>query len=110
MAPEVFSQSSQYGTKADVFSYGLCVWEIHAAQLPFGHLKPAAAAAEMAYKRSRPPLPTAPDGAFPAHILQMLQSAWHPDPQVPLTFHSFNCARSVEFSFSADRVLLSWFR
>lgn len=51
MAPEVFTQCGRYDRKADVFSYALCVWEIHAAELPFAHLKPAAAAAEMAYKR-----------------------------------------------------------
>ena len=51
MAPEIFTQSGRYDRKADVFSYVLCVWEIHAAELPFAYLKPAAAAAEMAYKR-----------------------------------------------------------
>lgn len=52
MAPEVFTQSCNYDQKVDVFSYGLVLWEIHAAELPFCHLKPAAAAVEMAYKQS----------------------------------------------------------
>lgn len=52
MAPEIFTQCGRYDRKADVFSYALCIWELHAAELPFAHLKPAAAAAEMAYKRS----------------------------------------------------------
>jgi serine/threonine-protein kinase TNNI3K len=51
MAPEIFTQCGRYDRKADVFSYALCIWEIHAAELPFAQLKPAAAAAEMAYKR-----------------------------------------------------------
>ena len=52
MAPEVFTQSCRYDHKVDVFSFALVLWEIHTAELPFSHLKPAAAAAEMAYKRS----------------------------------------------------------
>jgi serine/threonine-protein kinase TNNI3K len=52
MAPEVFTQSCRYDHKVDVFSFALVLWEIHTAELPFSQLKPAAAAAEMAYKRS----------------------------------------------------------
>lgn len=81
MAPEIFTQCGRYDRKADVFSYALCIWELHAAELPFAHLKPAAAAAEMAYKRGRPPLPPHPTVQFPAHILYMITSAWHHDPK-----------------------------
>jgi len=62
------------------FSYALVLWEIHTAELPFSHLKPAAAAAEMAYKKSRPALPTAPTAQFPEHIIEVLNQAWLPDP------------------------------
>ncbi|KRZ97039.1 Serine/threonine-protein kinase TNNI3K [Trichinella sp. T8] len=40
MAPEIFLQSGSYTTKADVFSYALCVWEIYTGDIPFVHLKP----------------------------------------------------------------------
>ena len=70
MAPEVFTQCTKYSGKvgrvqsetsscilsscllsqADVFSFGLCLWELLAAELPFSHLKPAAAAADMAFR------------------------------------------------------------
>lgn len=80
MAPEVFSQSGRYDRRVDVFSFALVVWEIHSAELPFSHLKPAAAAAEMAYKRARPPLPDQPTSQFPAPVLGLLPMAWHPDP------------------------------
>uniref|UniRef100_A0A1I7UJQ2 Protein kinase domain-containing protein n=1 Tax=Caenorhabditis tropicalis TaxID=1561998 RepID=A0A1I7UJQ2_9PELO len=80
MAPEVFSQSGKYDRKVDVFSFALVVWEIHTAELPFSHLKPAAAAAEMTYKRGRPTLPNQPTAQFPTHILSLVSQAWHPEP------------------------------
>ena len=69
MAPEVFTQVSssaviscldiltfkctKYSIKADVFSFALCLWELLAGELPFSHLKPAAAAADMAFRNLR---------------------------------------------------------
>lgn len=82
MAPEVFTQSCRYDQKVDVFSYALVVWEIHTAELPFSNLKPAAAAAEMAYKKSRPQLPKGPTPQFPEHILKMITAAWNPKPEL----------------------------
>ena len=58
MAPEVFTQCTKYSVQADVFSYALCIWELMSVELPFAHLKPAAAAADMAYRHARPPLST----------------------------------------------------
>nr|CAD2194170.1 unnamed protein product [Meloidogyne enterolobii] len=78
MAPEVFTQSCRYDHKVDVFSFALVLWEIHTAELPFSHLKPAAAAAEMAYKRNRPLLPSEPNAQFPKHIIEILNQAWQP--------------------------------
>ncbi|CAL4059406.1 unnamed protein product [Meganyctiphanes norvegica] len=77
MAPEVFTQCTRYSIKADVFSFGLCLWEILASELPFAHLKPAAAAADMAYKNSRPPL----DMAFPVEASGLLEKAWNKAPE-----------------------------
>uniref|UniRef100_A0A0N4ZEU3 Protein kinase domain-containing protein n=1 Tax=Parastrongyloides trichosuri TaxID=131310 RepID=A0A0N4ZEU3_PARTI len=80
MAPEVFTQCSKYDQKVDVFSFALVLWEIHSSELPFSHLKPAAAAAEMAYKRSRPPLPTYPTNQFPDHIIKVISMSWNQEP------------------------------
>ncbi|CAD5220579.1 unnamed protein product [Bursaphelenchus xylophilus] len=86
MAPEVFTQCCQYDEKVDVFSYALVIWEIHSAELPFGQLKPAAAAAEMAYKKSRPPLPSEPTSQFPGHIIKVIEDGWNPNPNLRPTF------------------------
>lgn len=78
MAPEVFSQNTQYSIKADIFSYALCIWELLSGELPFAHLKPAAAAAEMAYRSTRPPIAI----TIPKSIVNILQMMWSPNPEV----------------------------
>ncbi|XP_072015376.1 serine/threonine-protein kinase TNNI3K-like [Amphiura filiformis] len=82
MAPEVFTQNTKYSVMADVFSYALCLWELLSGELPFGHLKPAAAAAEMAYRNTRPPIAI----TFPKSIVNILQVTWHPNPDERPTF------------------------
>ena len=77
MAPEVFTQCTKYSIKADVFSFALCVWELLAGELPFSHLKPAAAAADIAYRQARPPLHHL---GLPAGVERLLGRAWDRQP------------------------------
>ncbi|KAJ8300565.1 hypothetical protein KUTeg_022084 [Tegillarca granosa] len=77
MAPEIFTQCTKYSIKADIFSYSLCLWEILAGELPFSHLKPAAAAADMAYHNTRPPIAV----TFPKPLVTILQRSWHANPE-----------------------------
>ncbi|KAL4218676.1 Serine/threonine-protein kinase tnni3k [Mactra antiquata] len=77
MAPEIFTQCTKYSTKADVFSFSLCLWELLASELPFAHLKPAAAAAEMAYHQTRPPIAV----TFPKPLVTLIQRGWNPNPE-----------------------------
>jgi serine/threonine-protein kinase TNNI3K len=101
MAPEIFTQSVRYTVRADMFSYSLSLWELFSGELPFGHLKPgkkfcsldnlilfftkimpctAAAAADMAYRNKRPPLP----GTFPTQISLVIQKGWDAIPEVQI--------------------------
>jgi len=82
MAPEIFTQSTNYTVKADMFSFALCLWELLSSELPFQHLKPAAAAADMAYKNLRPPINT----LWPANFQELLRLGWHEDSQERPTF------------------------
>ncbi|XP_040262638.1 serine/threonine-protein kinase TNNI3K isoform X1 [Bufo bufo] len=77
MAPEVFSQSTRYTIKADVFSYALCLWELLTGEIPFAHLKPAAAAADMAYHHIRPPI----GYSIPKPISSLLMRGWNACPE-----------------------------
>nr|XP_021523445.1 serine/threonine-protein kinase TNNI3K isoform X1 [Aotus nancymaae] len=77
MAPEVFTQCTRYTIKADVFSYALCLWEILTGEIPFAHLKPAAAAADMAYHHIRPPI----GYSIPKPISSLLIRGWNACPE-----------------------------
>ncbi|XP_038166799.1 serine/threonine-protein kinase TNNI3K [Arvicola amphibius] len=77
MAPEVFTQSTRYTIKADVFSYALCLWELLTGEIPFAHLKPAAAAADMAYHHIRPPI----GYSIPKPISSLLMRGWNACPE-----------------------------
>ncbi|EPY85670.1 serine/threonine-protein kinase TNNI3K, partial [Camelus ferus] len=77
MAPEVFTQCTRYTIKADVFSYALCLWELLTGEIPFAHLKPAAAAADMAYHHIRPPI----GYSIPQPISSLLMRGWNACPE-----------------------------
>ena len=76
MFPQVFTQCTRYSLKADVFSFGLCLWEVLTSELPLAHLKPAAAAADMAYRHSRPPV----DLLQSKEVESLTQACWHKNP------------------------------
>ncbi|CAG01450.1 unnamed protein product [Tetraodon nigroviridis] len=78
MAPEVFTQCTRYSVKADMFSYALCLWELFTGEIPFAHLKPAAAAADMAYHHIRPPI----GYSIPKPISTLLMRGWYACPEV----------------------------
>ncbi|XP_075895727.1 serine/threonine-protein kinase TNNI3K [Nelusetta ayraudi] len=77
MAPEVFTQCTRYSVKADMFSYALCLWELLTGEIPFAHLKPAAAAADMAYHHIRPPI----GYSIPRLISALLMRGWNSSPE-----------------------------
>ncbi|XP_034162534.1 serine/threonine-protein kinase TNNI3K isoform X3 [Pangasianodon hypophthalmus] len=77
MAPEVFTQCTRYTVKADMFSYALCLWELLTGEIPFAHLKPAAAAADMAYHHIRPPI----GYSIPKPLSALLMRGWNACPE-----------------------------
>ncbi|KAI4828324.1 hypothetical protein KUCAC02_022421, partial [Chaenocephalus aceratus] len=75
---EVFTQCTRYSVKADMFSYALCLWELLTGEIPFAHLKPAAAAADMAYHHIRPPV----GYSIPKPISAFLMRGWNACPEL----------------------------
>ena len=83
-APEVL-RGEQYDEKADVFSYGIVVWETVTRQPPYAGLNPMQLIGQVAYNKPslRPPIP--PNCPCP-ELIDLMCQCWHDDPNVRPTF------------------------
>ena len=60
MAPEVLQSDSNYTHKADIYSFGIVMWEIMAREPPFRGLKPHEIMAQVLNMQKRPDLSKVP--------------------------------------------------
>ncbi|KAH7285497.1 hypothetical protein KP509_33G031200 [Ceratopteris richardii] len=75
MAPEVI-EHWPYNRKADVFSFGIVLWELLTGKLPYEHLTPLQAAVGVVQKGLRP---TIPKNIHP-RVAELLPRCWQQDP------------------------------
>ncbi|KAL1315993.1 serine/threonine-protein kinase STY17 [Arachis duranensis] len=75
MAPEVI-EHKPYDQKADVFSFGIALWELLTGELPYSYLTPLQAAVGVVQKGLRP---TIPKNTHP-RLSELLQRCWQQDP------------------------------
>ncbi|KAL1565869.1 Serine/threonine-protein kinase sty46 [Salvia divinorum] len=75
MAPEVI-EHKPYDHKADVFSFGVVVWELLTGKLPHEYLTPLQAAVAVVQRGVRPTIPTHTN----AKLAELLERCWHKDP------------------------------
>ncbi|MBA0861662.1 hypothetical protein Goshw_030153, partial [Gossypium schwendimanii] len=75
MAPEVI-EHKPYDHKADVFSFGISLWELLTGELPYGLLTPLQAAVAVVQKSLRP---TIPKHTHP-RLRELLERCWLQDP------------------------------
>ncbi|XP_069146625.1 serine/threonine-protein kinase STY46 isoform X2 [Solanum lycopersicum] len=75
MAPEII-EHKPYDHKADIFSFGVLLWELMTGKLPYEYLTPLQAAIGVVQKGLRP--------AIPKHthpkIAELLEKCWQRDP------------------------------
>ncbi|CAK8540060.1 unnamed protein product [Lathyrus sativus] len=76
MAPEVI-EHKPYDQKADVFSFGISLWELLTGELPYSYLTPLQAAVGVVQKGLRPIIPkhTHP------RLSELLERCWQQDPK-----------------------------
>ncbi|GAB4853115.1 Serine/threonine-protein kinase sty46 [Ancistrocladus abbreviatus] len=74
MAPEVI-EHKPYDHKADVFSFGIVLWELLTGKLPYEHLTPLQAAVGVVQKGLRP---TIPKNTHPK-LADLLERCWQQD-------------------------------
>ncbi|KAI5668851.1 hypothetical protein M9H77_18704 [Catharanthus roseus] len=75
MAPEVI-EHKPYNHKADVFSFGIVLWELLTGKLPYDHLTPLQAAVGVVQKGLRP---TVPRHTHPL-VVELLERCWQQEP------------------------------
>nr|CAD1844780.1 unnamed protein product [Ananas comosus var. bracteatus] len=81
MAPEVIEHKF-YDHKADVFSFGIVLWELLAGKLPYEDLTPLQAAVAVVQKGLRP---TIPKDTHPK-LAVLLEKCWQQDPALRPNF------------------------
>ncbi|CEO96152.1 Protein kinase domain-containing protein [Plasmodiophora brassicae] len=81
MAPEVIS-NEMYTEKADVYSFGIIVWELFARKVPFEGMNGVQVSVAVSTKGLRPDMP--PD--VPAGVARLIEDCWTTDPQARPTF------------------------
>lgn len=75
MAPEMISKRP-FSKKADVYSFGIVLWELLTGHVPFEEYTPVQAAFAVVHKHARPPLPL----SCPSTLGHLMEQCWHSDP------------------------------
>ncbi|KAG0454329.1 hypothetical protein HPP92_025633 [Vanilla planifolia] len=81
MAPEVI-EHKPYDHKADVFSFGIVLWELLTAKLPYEYLTPLQVAIGVVQKGLRPTIPKHTN----PKLVELLEMCWHHDPALRPNF------------------------
>ena len=71
MAPEVI-EHAPYGAAADVYSFGVLLWELLTARVPYDTLSPLQAAVGVVQKGLRPTIPA----TCPAPLADVMRECW----------------------------------
>lgn len=78
MAPEVLREES-YTESADVYSFGVLLWELVTLRAPFQDISPLRVIFLVAHRNERLPIPE----SCPEDVAHLIQLCWLPAPQRP---------------------------
>ncbi|KAG5175500.1 kinase-like domain-containing protein [Tribonema minus] len=81
MSPEVIN-SQHYTEKADVFSFGIIMWEVYTRSIPYDGMQPVQVVAAVLGRRERPRIPA----TCPPILAALIQQCWSHDPAVRPAF------------------------
>jgi serine/threonine protein kinase len=100
MAPEVI-RHEKYSSNADVYSFGLCLWQLITREVPFATMTPIQAAYAVAEGR-RPTIPS----STPRRLQEIILSCWDHDSRKrpSFTFVAMALADYVRTKFSPASV------
>lgn len=100
MAPEVIRHES-YSSNADVYSFGICLWQLITREVPFGTMTPIQAAYTVAEGR-RPDIPA----STPRRLQEIVRSCWDQDShrRPSFTYVAMALADYAKMAFSPANV------
>eukprot|EP00698_Gefionella_okellyi_P003807 TRINITY_DN13538_c0_g1_i1.p1 TRINITY_DN13538_c0_g1~~TRINITY_DN13538_c0_g1_i1.p1 ORF type:complete len:363 (-),score=62.01 TRINITY_DN13538_c0_g1_i1:63-1151(-) len=81
-APEVLS-NQRYDIKADVFSFGIVLWELVTRHVPYAGMDPVQVALAVVNQNMRPPIPS----TCPPAMSQLMQRCWQTTPEYRPSFN-----------------------
>ncbi|XP_073054409.1 serine/threonine-protein kinase 54-like [Primulina eburnea] len=76
MAPEVLD-GKPYNRKCDVYSFGICLWEIYCCDLPYPDLSFAEVSSAVVRQNLRPEIPR----CCPTSVVSIMKKCWDANPE-----------------------------
>lgn len=99
MAPEVLG-NQKYTEKADVFSFGIVIWEIVTGECPYDGMSQIQAALGVLNRNLRPNIPR----DCPPFFSRLMKACWNRQPELRPSFpHIVNAFRAYQASISESR-------
>ena len=100
MAPEVLQSDKNYSHKADVYSFGIVMWEIMAREPPFKTFRPHEIMAAVCNNNARPDMNKLPNDC-PQQYKTIMERCWDQDPMNRPDFNIVvQALRKIENLFS----------
>ncbi|CAN6462831.1 unnamed protein product [Victoria cruziana] len=75
MAPEVLN-GQPYNRKCDVYSFGICLWEIYCCEMPYPDLSFAEVSSAVVRQNLRPEIPR----CCPSALATVMKKCWDANP------------------------------
>ncbi|KAL6268889.1 hypothetical protein ACE6H2_025800 [Prunus campanulata] len=76
MAPEVL-ESKPYNRKCDVYSFGICLWEMYCCDMPYPNITFSELTSAVVYKNLRPEIPK----HCPSSLAKVMKQCWDVEPK-----------------------------
>jgi serine/threonine protein kinase len=83
ISPEVLA-NKKYSEKADVYSFGIVLWEIYSGQVPYEGMQQIQTGLGVLNKNLRPKIPH----ACPKPIANLIKQCWDKDPKKRPSFET----------------------